>query len=204
MAHDWARRYAARNRLEPGMPERRSCASENVGSAFRSQRINGIRFKRWCIGALCRFHCCFDQSRHDTLPAIAAPHVKARDRPDRHIVQALERSRAIEPRQIIPWRKLTPADGPPPSNASKPGGGPCFTISWNARLFFWRSRLWYSLPILQNMHQQPLLAPPLPNKSSRAGQRSGVSGRIVSGMLSTFSWPGSSTCDAASPPRYVN
>ena len=30
------------------------------------------------------------------------------------------------------------------------------------------------------MHQQPLLAPPLPNKSSRAGQRSDVSGRIES------------------------
>src|SRR4029450_3873549 len=37
------------------------------------------------------------------------------------------------------------------------------------------------------MHQQPLLAPPLPNKSSRAGQRSGVSGRMVSGIA--FSSP---------------
>src|SRR5262249_3077072 len=32
------------------------------------------------------------------------------------------------------------------------------------------------------MHQQPLLAPTLPNRSSRAGQRSGVSGRIVRRM----------------------
>src|SRR5262245_44689363 len=35
----------------------------------------------------------------------------------------------------------------------------------------------------QYMHQQPLLAPHLPNRSSSAGHRSGVSGRIVSFML---------------------
>jgi hypothetical protein len=34
----------------------------------------------------------------------------------------------------------------------------------------------------QYMHQQPLLAPHLPNRSSSAGHRSGVSGRIVSFM----------------------
>src|SRR6516162_2630866 len=32
------------------------------------------------------------------------------------------------------------------------------------------------------MHQQPLLAPDLPNRSSSAGHRSGVSGRIVNLM----------------------
>src|SRR6266404_5744883 len=32
------------------------------------------------------------------------------------------------------------------------------------------------------MHQQPLLAPDLPNKSSSAGHRSGVSGRIANLM----------------------
>lgn len=30
------------------------------------------------------------------------------------------------------------------------------------------------------MHQQPLLAPPLPKRSSRAGHREGVSGRMMS------------------------
>jgi hypothetical protein len=195
MAHDRARRYAARNRLEPGTRERRSCASENVGSTFRSHRINRICFKRWRIRALCRFHCCFDQSRHDTQSAIAAPHVKARDGPDRHIVHALQSSRAIEPRQIIPRRKLAPADGPLTIEGEQ---------AWRramlhdlvecALVFLALPRLWYSLPIRQYMHQQPLLAPPLPNRSSRADQRSGVRGRIVSCMSSYFPLARYSTC----------
>src|SRR6266478_9485442 len=35
------------------------------------------------------------------------------------------------------------------------------------------------------MHQQPLLAPPLPKRASRAGQRKGVSGWIVRFMRSS-------------------
>lgn len=49
--------------------------------------------------------------------------------------------------------------------------------------FFFRSRLRYCGPILQYMHQQPLIAPGLPNSSSRAGQRSGVSRQMVSFMV---------------------
>src|SRR5215471_13614522 len=76
----------------------------------------------------------------------------------------------------VSWHQPTASS---PSKANKPGGGPCLTIARKARRFLSRGRWWYSLPILQYMHQQPLHAPALPNKSSSAGQRSGISGRMV-------------------------
>lgn len=52
MAHDWARRYVARNRLEPGMRERRSCAGENVGVLSGRSVSTGYASS---AGALARF-----------------------------------------------------------------------------------------------------------------------------------------------------
>src|SRR5579864_3700693 len=67
-----------------------------------------------------------------------------------------------------------------PSKAISPGGGPSFTTWRKADLFFSRGCLRYALPIRQYMHQQPLQAPNSPNRSSSAGQTSGVRGRILS------------------------
>ena len=70
---------------------------------FESSKMNQITFQ--------------DESRHrrgdqrgrNTLFAIALAHIKAGERPDRHIVYALESPRAIEPRQGLARCKLAPA-----------------------------------------------------------------------------------------------
>ena len=50
------------------------------------------------------FDCRRDQSRHDALTAILAAHIKARDRPDRCFINAIENSPAVEPGQFTPRR----------------------------------------------------------------------------------------------------
>src|SRR5262249_42862883 len=67
-----------------------------------------------------------------------------------------------------------------PSKASSPGGGPRFTIFRNATLFVRAGLCRYAAPILQYMHQHRLHTRLSLNKSTTAGQRSGVSGRTVS------------------------
>ncbi len=181
-------RRAVSDRLESGARKCRYCACEHIGSAFRLIRVDRIRFEGWRFRELCSFDCRRDQGRHDALLAITAPNIKARERPY-GISSTRSKDRALSSHgkssRGVSWHQPTARS---PSKASKPGGGPRFTILRNALRFFSRGRLWYSLPILQYMHQQPLLAPPLPNKSSRAGHRSGVSGRIVSCIQPLFSF----------------
>src|SRR5438132_8322605 len=52
--------------------------------------------------------------RCDALPAIANAYIETGERPDRHLVHALEPPRPVEPRQCIARRKLAPADGDVP------------------------------------------------------------------------------------------
>src|SRR5215469_3156737 len=65
-----------------------------------------------------------------------------------------------------------------------PGGGPLRTMAWNADLFVSGLRLKYPGPMRQYMHQQRLHGPACEDRrSSKAGQKSGVSGTTVSAWV---------------------
>src|SRR5262249_50169863 len=69
-----------------------------------------------------------------------------------------------------------------PARGRKVVGGPCATSLRKAVRVSARGRGKYEGPSRQYMHQHPLQAPFLLKRSSRAGHRSGVSGRTVNFM----------------------
>jgi hypothetical protein len=110
VAQDRARRHAASSDLEPGTRKGRGIAGRR--RARRPVRIKWIRFERGGVRALCRFQRRCDQRRRDAPLATALAHVEAGERPDRHIVHALEPPRAIEPRQGVARREGEPITRP--------------------------------------------------------------------------------------------
>src|SRR5258708_5790037 len=80
----------------------------------------------------------------------------------------------------VSWHQPT---GRSASKAMSPGGGPWRMIDLNADLFFAAALRRYWAPMRQYMHQQLLQAPLGPKRFSMAGQRSGVAGRIVMGVV---------------------
>jgi hypothetical protein len=112
MAHDRSGRLAPSDGRESEAPERGSRTREHVGRAARPRNVDWICFESRRIGALGRFQCLDDESRHNALSAIPAPYIETREGPNRHIVDRLESWLAIEPAQILSRRELTPTYRP--------------------------------------------------------------------------------------------
>ena len=89
-----------------------------------SSASRGIGFERGRPCAPCGIQSRSDQRLREALPAITLAHIEAGKRPDRRIFHLLEPPRAIQPRQHVPRRQLTPAHSHIPVE-----GEPCSKVS---------------------------------------------------------------------------